>query len=74
MRVRTLTLRAGPDGIVQPGSVLEVSEAEAHALVARGYAELIGPEPREAPPIETAQAPPAPERAVTERGRRRRGL
>ena len=74
MRVRLLTLLAGPGGIDHPGSVVEVSEATARAWIERGYAVALDPPVRLAPPIEVALAPEAPEQAVSDRGRRRRGL
>ena len=38
MKVKMLTLAAGPDGIVRPGSVIEVKVAEGRALIKCGYA------------------------------------
>ncbi len=35
------TLSAGPTGVRQPGSVVEVDEAEGKALVAGGYADVV---------------------------------
>ena len=39
MRIKFLSLSAGPDGVRQPGSVHDVSEPEARALLAGGYVE-----------------------------------
>ena len=38
MRVRMVTLAAGPDGIALPGSVIDVADAVGVALCAAGYA------------------------------------
>ncbi len=72
VRVQLLTLLAGPDGVFPPGSVVEVSAEMAEGLIAGGYAVVLGSQERAPAEIETTQAPEAPERAVTERGRRRR--
>lgn len=62
MKIRLITLMAGPEGVFPPGSVIEVSPEEARALVAGGYAE---PLPRPAAPpkeepstVETATVQP----------------
>jgi hypothetical protein len=39
MRVRLKTLMAGPQGVFQPGSVIDLRADEAEALVSAGYAE-----------------------------------
>jgi len=52
MRVRLKTLMAGPQGVFQPGSVIDLDIDEAEALVSAGYAE-----PLERP-IETAAFEP----------------
>jgi hypothetical protein len=38
VKVKTLTLEAGPKGIIQPGTVLELDPKEATAKVKSGYA------------------------------------
>ena len=38
MKVMMKTLCAGPDGIVEPGAVVDVSQDQAQALIAGGYA------------------------------------
>lgn len=43
MKVKFKTIDAGPAGVRQPGSVVEVSEAEGKALLEGGYAELVEP-------------------------------
>lgn len=45
MRVKYLTLDAGPDGTNQVGSTRDVSDEEAAALVDGGYAEYVGEPP-----------------------------
>ena len=41
MKVRRLTLAAGPDGVEPVGSVCEVSRAVAEAMVSGGFAEYV---------------------------------
>ena len=43
MKIRLITLMAGPEGVFPPGSVIEVSPEEARALIAGGYAEHVPP-------------------------------
>ena len=43
MRVRMLTLMAGPEGIRSPGSVVDVPQADAVALIDGGFAESAEP-------------------------------
>lgn len=43
MKVRLHTLMAGPDGVSQPGTVLDVPQAEAVRLAATGAASLMEP-------------------------------
>ena len=77
MKIRMLTLAAGPDGVLQAGKIAEVPEARARALIAGGYAVDLTPSPfpegkggREE--VEDARAPGAPERAViVRRGKRK---
>ena len=38
MKVKMITLSAGPDGIVRPGNVIEVKVTEGRALIKGGYA------------------------------------
>lgn len=71
MRVRMLTLSAGPAGVVQPGAVVEVSDEEGRALIAGRYAELVEVPIKAAVPVETATLEGAPEAAVARRGRPR---
>ncbi len=52
MKIRLKTLMAGPDGVFQPGSVIDRPNEEAEALISAGYAECL--EPR----IETATTEP----------------
>jgi len=38
MMVRMITLMAGPEGVVQPGTVLDLGPPEAQRLIEGGYA------------------------------------
>ncbi len=62
MKIRLITLMAGPEGVFPPGSVIEVSPEEARALVAGGYAEPVlrtaAPAKAEPPAVETAAVQP----------------
>ena len=62
MKIRLITLMAGPEGVFPPGSVIEVSPEEARALIAGGYAEPVprqaAPPKDELPPVETAAVQP----------------
>ena len=57
MQIRVLTLAAGPNGIIQPGTVVDLPDAVAATWVGGGYAVPIYP-----PAIEYAMDP-APELA-----------
>ncbi len=39
MRIRLKTLMAGPEGVFQAGSVIDIDSDEASALLSAGYAE-----------------------------------
>ena len=41
MKVKFMTRDAGPEGVRQPGDVVDVSETEGRALVAGGFAEAL---------------------------------
>ena len=41
MQVKFKTLSAGASGIIRPGDVVEVSDAEAKLLIDGGYAEAV---------------------------------
>lgn len=79
MRVRLIAIYAGPRGAFAPGTVLDLPDAEAAALVRGGYAALVVEEEVEAPPrreseespVELAVLPDPEETAVTRPGRRR---
>jgi hypothetical protein len=62
MKVRLITLMAGPEGVVHPGALIEVSVEEAGALMAGGFAEPAEqpakPEAVEPAPVETAAVEP----------------
>lgn len=66
MKIRMLTLLAGPGGVRQPNTVHEVPTAEAEALIAGGYAEKV--EPAKVAPVAAEGKP----RTAT-RGRGRTG-
>lgn len=88
MKIRMLTLAAGPDGVLQAGKIAEVPEATARALIAGGYAVDLTPCPFPNPlqgaeaaregeeeggdELEDARAPGAPERAVIVRRGKRK--
>ena len=64
---------AGPGGVVQAGAVVEMDDERARRLVAGGYA-VEEPDQEVEPVIEvpeTAEAPPAPETAMGQPGRKR---
>ncbi len=61
MKIKILTLMAGPDGIRKPGQVFDLPQDEADALIAGGYAEKMDA---------TAKAAASAPRAAT-RGRGR---
>ena len=65
MKIRLITLMAGPEGVFPPGSVIEVSPEEARALIAGGYAEPV-PHLAAAPKVE----PSAIETAAVQPGSR----
>lgn len=44
-KVRMLTTSAGPQGVIRPGEVIEVSESEARLLVKFRYAETLDGNP-----------------------------
>lgn len=80
MRVRMVTLAAGPAGIWRPGEVVEVDVATASTLLAAGAAvaldmpaagdvEQADAAPADAPGVEHAVAPPA-ETATAKRKRK----
>lgn len=67
MKVRMITLAAGPEGVLQPGQEVELPAKEAMALIAGGYAEEVESQPAEETlesVRETAAVEP-PEQAVT---------
>ncbi len=75
MKIRLITLMAGPEGVFPPGSVIEVSPEEARALIAGGFAEPVnrptGSAAAESPPVETAAFEPG-NRAVKPAARPRK--
>lgn len=77
MKIKLLTRMAGPQVNAGPGEELDLPREQAQHLIAGGYAiPLEKParleKPVEVPapaPVEQAVKPPAPERAVSARGR-----
>ena len=68
MKVVFKTLSAGPQGVIRPGDVVDVSEAEGKLLLAAGYAEAMEPEQRTSVPLPAHQhgmSPPEPVRTET---------
>lgn len=59
MRVRMVTLAANPDGILTPGTIIDIDDAMAAAMIAAGSAVAI-----DAPP-----APPVPLSVIPEHDR-----
>ncbi len=57
MRVRLKTLMAGPQGVFQPGSIIDPPAEEAEALISAGYAERLE-RPPETAGVETATIDP----------------
>lgn len=57
MRVKYLTLDAGPDGCHVPGSIADVSDEEAALLVDGKYAEYVDP-PKKKGKETAAKTPP----------------
>lgn len=59
MKVKMKTLAAGPEGLYRPGQVVEISEIQAKALIAAGYAEPVkkGRETATVKPAEQATIP-----------------
>jgi hypothetical protein len=62
MKIKMLTLDAGPDGVREPGKIYEVPNAEAKQLIAGGYAV-------DATHLDVPKRRGAPEQAVSRRGK-----
>ena len=62
MKVKMLTLDAGPQGVRQPGKVYEVPTAEGKTLIAGGYAV-------DATNLKESMRRNAPEQAIARRGK-----
>ena len=63
MRVKMRSLSAGPDGIFQPGAVVEVGRKEAKELIAGGFAT-----PVKSTEVRKAVAPPPQDAAMGSAG------
>ncbi len=59
MKVQMKSLMAGPDGVHQPGEVVDVEEKTARELIASGAAIGVAAKPKAEKPVEVA---PQPER------------
>jgi len=72
MRVRTVGGRlAGPPSVARPGAVVDLPPPLARQLVAGGYAVYVDAAGGN-PQVETTEAPPAPEHALSPRGQRKK--
>lgn len=76
MKVRILTLAAGPEGNFRPGDIADFPETKAAEWIEAGYAAAVDPpraKPAPEPPgePEVAEAPEEAERAVQPEPRRR---
>lgn len=67
MKVKLLTLMAGPEGTFSPGSVLNLEIEKAKALVTGGYA--ISLEPKLESVIESSDQKPLKKKAKPKKGR-----
>ena len=63
MKIKLLSIDAGPAGVFQPGTVRDVPQAEAEAMVAGGYAKFVL-EIVKAEPVEEKAAPAAENKAA----------
>lgn len=61
MKIKMITLDAGPDGVRRPGEVHDVPTLEAEALIAGGYAVKVD--------ADTPVSQPKPRTATRPRGR-----
>ena len=70
MKIKLLSIDAGPAGVFQPGTVRDVPQAEAEAMVAGGYAKFVleiklePAEEKAAPAAENKAAPVAENKAA----------
>lgn len=65
MKVKLLTLMAGPDGTYNAGQIIDMTEAQAKELIQGGYAVACEMPVKKAVVIETATVQP-PETTMTE--------
>ncbi len=82
MKVRMKTLMAGPDGVLQPGQVVDLPVEQAETLIAGGFAVAVEVAQKlESPPVAVEGAPEpekpqivedeaAPKQAATRRSRK----
>ena len=73
MKIRMLTLSAGPEGVRSAGSVYEVGPKEGDELVRLGYAELVEDDKPPSVPIVESAVIEQPEMAVLPRAKGRTG-
>ena len=75
MLIRMRTQSCGPDGSFSPGTVRDVDDVEATALVEGGYAQFVEPQAADFAPrrMESAALAPPQEVASPEPAKRKRG-
>ena len=67
MKIRLITLMAGPEGVFPPGSVIDPPREEAEALISAGYAERLEHPPETAsiePGIRAVKPAPRPRKVM----------
>lgn len=72
MKIKLITLMAGPEGTFSPGSVLDLTAKEAQAFVDLGYAISLESEPIKKVKIESEPEPeqrPAKKKVKPKKGR-----
>jgi len=71
MRVRMVTLAAGPDGVAPPGSEIDVADAVGVALCAAGYAVAVAGEGQTPPLLAGAERAVDPGPMTAEKRKRK---
>ena len=64
MNVRYKTLSAGPNGVIRAGTVLDVPDEQAKALLDGGYAETVGVKAAVAAAVHEVEKAVVPKQAV----------
>lgn len=70
-RILMTALAAGPDGVLRPGTAVDVPEAQAAELIAGGYAQDLAQPEAATEQAEESAAAPAAEAATAEPAERR---